>query len=111
MKNKKPTFYYVFGGILVTISLITMVIFLFLPTALNDAPEYVNYISLGMVVLGLVIFFFGYFLLKKANFITKNRAQEDVKKKFEDELNRAIYQDKLDGIKSKEYEEELNKRK
>lgn len=109
MKDKKPSFYYTWGTILVVISLIIIITFLFLPTALGDAPDYMNYVSIGVVVLGIVIFLFGYFLLKKANFITKNRSQEEVKKKFEDEFYKSINQDKLDAIKSREYEEELKK--
>lgn len=112
MKNKKPGLYYVFGSILTVISLTLMIVFLFLPTALKDAPEYVNYISLGMVVLGLVIFFFGYFLLKKANYINKQKSQEDVKRKFEDEYNKVLHQDELDAIRSRELEASLkNKNK
>ncbi len=107
MKNKKPGFYYIFGSILTAISLTIMVIFLFLPAALQDGPEYMNYISLGMVVLGLVIFFFGYFLLKKANYINKQKSQEDVKRKFENEFNKVLHQDELDAIRSRELEASL----
>ena len=111
MKDKKPGFYYISGSILTVISLIIMIVFLFLPSALRDGPEYMNYVSLGMVVLGLVIFLFGYFLLKKANYINKQKSQEDVKRKFDDEYNKVLHQDELDKIRSRELEASLKEKK
>ena len=49
----------------------------------------------------------GYFLLKKANYINKQKSQEDVKRKFEDEFNKVLHQDELDAIRSRELEASL----
>lgn len=107
--KKTPKFYYILGGTICTLSLITIIIFLFLPTALIDAPEYVNYISLGAVILALVAFIFSTFLLKKGNFIRLNKSADQIKKKMEDELMKEKAEDSRDKLISDKLEEKLKK--
>lgn len=107
--KKTPKFYYILGGTICTLSLITIIIFLFLPTALVDAPEYVNYIFLGAVILALVAFIFSTFLLKKGNFIRLNKSADQIKKKMEDELMKEKAEDSRDKLISDKLEEKLKK--
>ncbi len=109
-KNRKPSFYYAWGSTISILSLIVMIVFLFLPSALKDGLEYINYISLGAVILSLVCFIFGYFLLKKANYLKTQKTSEETKMKMEDEYYKSLREDQLAKIDSQKFEEMLNKK-
>jgi len=61
---------FIIGGILVVISLVIIIVFLTLPTALKDLNlDYIGWVSLIFVVVGVILFFVGMFFLKKGNYL------------------------------------------
>lgn len=72
-KKKSSLFYYIIGIIIASLGLIIVVLFLTLPLALKDNfKDIFGWICLILVIVGLIIFFIGYFFLKKANYIRLN---------------------------------------
>lgn len=79
--KKNYKFYYLFGGILTLVSLSIVVISIFLPVALKEMfneYQFLGRICIGATVLGALVFFFGIYLLKKANFLKLNQ-KHDIK--------------------------------
>ncbi len=80
--GKSSLFYYIIGSIICALGLIIVVLFLTLPLAMKDSFEdYFGWICLVLVILGLIVFFIGYFFLKKGNYI---RLNEKLKKEKEE---------------------------
>jgi len=78
-KNKDYRFYYISGGILLVISILTVIMGFSLTLMFKD-NQVVGYVSVGICALGLLLVFFSIYLLKKANFLKLNTKLADIKK-------------------------------
>ena len=76
--KKKASFYYIIGSIVEIISIIVIVVFAFLPSAMKENfakyESFLGWICVIFVILGLLGAIFGIYLLKKGNFIRLNNS-------------------------------------
>ena len=73
--KKKASFYYIIGSIVEIISIIVIVVFAFLPSAMKENfAKYESFLGWIFVILGLLGAIFGIYLLKKGNFIRLNNS-------------------------------------
>lgn len=82
-KERNSLFYYVIGSIISTLGIIIIVIFLTLPLAIKGMSDgFWGWLCVLFVALGLIIFFFGFFYLKKANYIRVKEKNDKSKEDF-----------------------------
>ncbi|MBP5694349.1 MAG: hypothetical protein J6X03_02705 [Bacilli bacterium] len=87
MKSSK--FYYICGALLTVVAAAIAIVGMTLPSAVPEYAQVMGWIGLGVVVLAIVLFFFGIYLVKKGNFVKLNKVNNDAKdldKKFEESL-------------------------
>ena len=76
--KKKASFYYIIGSIVEIISIIVIVVFAFLPSAMKENfakyESFLGWICVIFVILGLLGAILGIYLLKKGNFIRLNNS-------------------------------------
>ena len=81
-------FYYVLGIILTFIFLFLFALFVTLPLAIKDFPEYLGRVAIVICMVSFVGIIFGVYLVKKANFIKINQRQnkeaEEVKERIKE---------------------------
>lgn len=82
---KNPKFYYIAGTILCSVSAVIILFFLFLPSILSEF-QFIGWISFAVVILFIIVFIYGIYLLKKGNFIKLNKSNDNYKKQFEEEV-------------------------
>ena len=77
MKNKKNTHkLYILAGIIITfICFFLFALFITLPIAIKDLPEYFAWISIVCCMVSFVGIVFGAYLYKKGNFIKLNNTK------------------------------------
>ena len=89
MKNSK--FYYILGTILCVFAAVIAIVGMTLPSAIPEYSQVMGWVGLIVVVLSIVLFFFGIYLVKKGNFIRLNSVNQEAKnldKKFEEEIDK-----------------------
>ncbi|MFA6755985.1 MAG: hypothetical protein WCR97_05810 [Bacilli bacterium] len=96
MKNKNPNMYYIVGGIVLTISVAIMAIGITVPMVMTE-PSYIGWIGVAIVAVGVILFFYGIYLLKKGNFIKINK--ELLKQKEEQEKQAKIIDEMIENKK------------
>ena len=87
MKDSKK--YYILGVVLCVIAAVIAIIAMTLPMAIPEHGQLLGWIGLGIVIVAIILFFFGIYLVKKGNFIKLNKVNEEAKnldKQFEDKL-------------------------
>ncbi len=87
MKNSKS--YYILGALVCVIAAVIAIVAMTLPMAIPEYGQVLGWVGLGIVVVAIVLFFFGIYLVKKGNFIKLNKVNEDARKldkEFEDKL-------------------------
>lgn len=72
MKDNRIKTNYVVGTILIIISISLTMVGVTLPL-INKTINYLGWIGLALTCIGILIFIYGYFLLKKANFLKLNK--------------------------------------
>ena len=86
---KNPKAYYILGAIVCIIAAIIAIVAMTLPSAIPEYGQVLGWVCLGIVVIAIVLFFFGIYLVKKGNFIKLNKVNEDANKldeEFEQKL-------------------------
>lgn len=80
-KERKSIFYYIIGSIVCFIGIVMIVVFMTLPLAIKELSDGIwGWLFVLFVAIGLIIFFFGFYYLKKANYIRlkeKNNKSKD----------------------------------
>lgn len=92
-KLKSYKFYYLFGIIFITLSILIIVVSITLPIALKeefDKYNYLGWISLVFTVLGIILFFISIYFLKKGSYLKLNKSLYESKKEFENDLDKKI---------------------
>ena len=87
-KNKKPSFYYITGAIVLTIGVVMLITSFTLPL-IDKEKSYLGYIAMGLTIISLVVLFYSLYLLKKGNFLKRNRIK-DSSKDYEEELKKKL---------------------
>ena len=76
--KKKASFYYIIGSIVEIISIIVIVVFAFLPSAMKESfakyESFLGWICVIFVILRILESIFGIYLLKKGKFIRLNNS-------------------------------------
>lgn len=101
---KKPKlnykFYYVLGIIITFVFLFLFALFVSLPLAIKDFPEYLGWIAIVVCMVSFVGIIFGAYLMKKANFLKLNqRSNEEekaIKEKIKNSYSKAHHYDESD---------------
>lgn len=86
---KNPKSYYILGAVVCIIAAIIAIVAMTLPSAIPEYGQVLGWVGLGIVVIAIVLFFFGIYLVKKGNFIKLNKVNEDANKldeEFEQKL-------------------------
>lgn len=80
MKKKNGSLkYYIFGAIFVIIALVLIVLGITLPL-INKEANYLGWIGLVLCCLGILLFFYGTYNLKKGNYLKLNKSQDEEEK-------------------------------
>lgn len=82
---KNPKFYYIVGAILCCVSAIIILFFLLLPSILSEF-QFIGWVSFAVIIVFIIVFIYGIYLLKKGNFIKLNKNTDNYKKQFEEEV-------------------------
>ena len=81
---KKPKlnykFYYVLGIIITFVFLFLFALFVSLPLAIKDFPEYLGWVAIVVCMVFFVGIIFGVYLMKKANFLKLNQKSNEEEK-------------------------------
>lgn len=88
MKSSK--FYYIMGMIVVVFAAAIAIVGMTLPSAVPEYAQVLGWVGLVVVVVAIVLFFFGIYLVKKGNFVKMNKVNKeanDLDKKFEESLD------------------------
>lgn len=79
LKNHKS--YYLLGTIVMIVGFLIIIVSITLPIVFSKTwPNYAGWICLATTILGMLISFYGLYLLKKGNFLKANRSSEEVEK-------------------------------
>lgn len=103
MKKPKLNYklYYVLGIIITFVFLFLFALFVSLPLAIKDFPEYLGWVAIVVCMVSFVGIIFGVYLMKKANFLKLNqRSSEEekaIKEKIKDAYSKAHHYDETDG--------------
>ena len=101
---KKPKlnykFYYVLGIIITFVFLFLFALFVSLPLAIKDFPEYLGWVAIVVCMVSFVGIIFGVYLMKKANFLKlnqrSNEAEKAIKEKIKNSYIKAHHYDESD---------------
>lgn len=99
---KKTKVYVIVGTVLMIVSLVGLIVFLFLPTAVKEGNTTVNIISLVCVIILFLVFLVGVYLFKKGKYLKLNadlKVSEDL---FKKELEEKIKEKQEEARKNNE---------
>ena len=82
MKRPKLNYklYYVLGIIITFVFLFLFALFVSLPLAIKDFPEYLGWVAIVVCMVSFVGIIFGVYLMKKANFLKLNQRSNEEEK-------------------------------
>ena len=99
---KKPKlnykFYYVLGIIITFVFLFLFALFVSLPLAIKDFPEYLGWVAIVVCMVSFVGIIFGVYLMKKANFLKLNQSSNEEEKAIKEKIKNSY-------SKARHYEE------
>lgn len=99
---KKPKlnykFYYVLGIIITFVFLFLFALFVSLPLAIKDFPEYLGWVAIVVCMVSFVGIIFGVYLMKKANFLKLNQRSNEEEKAIKEKIKNSY-------SKARHYEE------
>ena len=102
MKKPKLNYklYYVLGIIITFVFLFLFALFVSLPLAIKNFPEYLGWVAIVVCMVSFIGIIFGVYLMKKANFFfffqKSNEEEKAIKEKIKNSYSKAHHYDESD---------------